>query len=100
MNYVEDDAAEVKRRQLEDICKLLLEWHGQGKVLPGYRPTYGRPHLYKLLGVSDTEYQGMELGYAYGLYPHMHVLLPLLGPHGWTVYKMLLAKQGMSDACG
>ncbi len=82
--------------QIEALCNRLRDWFDEGKELPGYRREYGKPHLIWLMGLNDSFLKDYRAGDTYNyLQDHMteEQCNNLLGPHGWTVYKMMLIRR-------
>lgn len=81
---------------LEQVAYQLLQWHDQGLAMPNYREGHGKTHLLWLMTGNGTPPSDTD-DWLRLLRPWLETFKLFLGPNGFTVYKMILAKQGMSD---
>jgi hypothetical protein len=77
------------------------KWKLEGRILPNYTWGEGRRHIAWLM--RENDYVTMKRHMAWlmrendyvtmNLYEYIDIMRAISGPHGWSIYKMLVARR-------
>jgi hypothetical protein len=77
----------------------LQDWYHEGKKLPDYEQGHGTLFLANLLGCDINPFNITSLLHWHKWLDenHPHILDSLLGPHGWAILNVLIARKEQRD---
>lgn len=96
------DGAKVKPTSYDSVsaaCSRLCEWHMEGRLMPGYVASFGKPYIALLLGLSNFSTVLTEGGESYtdrffreyeaGGFTFAE---DITGPNGWAMLQYYIVR--------